>query len=210
MRSIALLPLLALLMAGCAPLGFGNGMTVAERSEALERTIGAKPGIASLSDVQDAAEAEVIGQGPRIASAQGWDSMSVSGSSTECGARTVRDGFKRVCIDGTAVVDERAIWWTCWIDYDQVGEIAILRDPLDDCWERGDRLVSLPDEEAVVVPLEPTVTPVQECGYEVKPGDGWIRIARSLGVDLDELYAVNDANADTPIHPGQCVNVPQG
>lgn len=40
-------------------------------------------------------------------------------------------------------------------------------------------------------------------GYEVKKGDGWYRIAKNLGIDVNELLALNNANLNTALHPGQ-------
>ena len=40
-------------------------------------------------------------------------------------------------------------------------------------------------------------------GYEVKKGDGWYRIAKSQGIDVNELLALNNATLDTMLHPGQ-------
>ena len=39
--------------------------------------------------------------------------------------------------------------------------------------------------------------------YEVKKGDGWYRIAKNLGVDVNELLKANNANLNTMLHPGQ-------
>ena len=39
--------------------------------------------------------------------------------------------------------------------------------------------------------------------YKVKAGDGWYRIAKNLGVDVNELLKANNATANTAIHPGQ-------
>ena len=40
-------------------------------------------------------------------------------------------------------------------------------------------------------------------GYEVKKGDGWYRIAKSQGIDVNELLALNNATLETMLHPGQ-------
>lgn len=40
-------------------------------------------------------------------------------------------------------------------------------------------------------------------GYEVKKGDGWYKIAKNLGVDVNELLKANNASLDTMLHPGQ-------
>ena len=40
-------------------------------------------------------------------------------------------------------------------------------------------------------------------GYEVKKGDGWYKIAKSQGIDVNELLALNNATLDTMLHPGQ-------
>ena len=39
--------------------------------------------------------------------------------------------------------------------------------------------------------------------YKVKTGDGWYRIAKNLGVDVNDLLKVNNATLKTVIHPGQ-------
>lgn len=39
--------------------------------------------------------------------------------------------------------------------------------------------------------------------YKVKAGDGWYRIAKNLGVDVNDLLKVNNATLKTVIHPGQ-------
>lgn len=39
--------------------------------------------------------------------------------------------------------------------------------------------------------------------YKVKAGDGWYRIAKNLGVDVNELLKANNATLNTAIHPGQ-------
>lgn len=40
-------------------------------------------------------------------------------------------------------------------------------------------------------------------GYEVKKGDGWYRIAKNLGVNVNELLKANNATLDTMLQPGQ-------
>lgn len=40
-------------------------------------------------------------------------------------------------------------------------------------------------------------------GYEVKKGDGWYRIAKNLGVNVNDLLKANNANIDTMLQPGQ-------
>lgn len=40
-------------------------------------------------------------------------------------------------------------------------------------------------------------------GYEVKKGDGWYKIAKNLGIDVNELLKANNASLDTMLHPGQ-------
>lgn len=40
-------------------------------------------------------------------------------------------------------------------------------------------------------------------GYEVKKGDGWYKIAKSQGIDVNELLALNNATLETMLHPGQ-------
>lgn len=39
--------------------------------------------------------------------------------------------------------------------------------------------------------------------YEVKKGDGWYKIAKNLGIDVNELLKLNNANLNTQLHPGQ-------
>ncbi len=46
--------------------------------------------------------------------------------------------------------------------------------------------------------------------YTVVAGDCWSCIATKLGVDFDDLLAVNGANADTLLVPGQKIKVPTG
>lgn len=40
-------------------------------------------------------------------------------------------------------------------------------------------------------------------GYKVKKGDGWYKIAKTLGVDVNELLKANNATLDTQLHPDQ-------
>jgi LysM repeat protein len=46
--------------------------------------------------------------------------------------------------------------------------------------------------------------------YEVQAGDYWIGIAEKLNVGLNELLAVNNANTDTLLTPGQTIAIPEG
>lgn len=39
--------------------------------------------------------------------------------------------------------------------------------------------------------------------YTVKKGDGWYKIAKNLGVNVNDLLKANNATLDTIIHPGQ-------
>lgn len=39
--------------------------------------------------------------------------------------------------------------------------------------------------------------------YEVKKGDGWYRIAKNLGVNVNDLLQANNAKLDTMLQPGQ-------
>lgn len=39
--------------------------------------------------------------------------------------------------------------------------------------------------------------------YKVKSGDSWYRIAKNLGVDVNDLLKANNATVNTAIHPGQ-------
>jgi LysM repeat protein len=78
-------------------------------------------------------------------------------------------------------------------------------------------------EAPVTEPVEPpattaTVTPQAEsltdarCGaeYEIVAGDFWIRIADGAGVEIADLFAVNDATSDTPLFPGRTICLPVG
>ena len=38
--------------------------------------------------------------------------------------------------------------------------------------------------------------------YEVKKGDGWYKIAKSLGVNVNDLLQANNAKLDTMLQPG--------
>lgn len=40
-------------------------------------------------------------------------------------------------------------------------------------------------------------------GYKVQKGDGWYRIAKNTGMDVNELLKLNNATLNTVIHPGQ-------
>lgn len=40
-------------------------------------------------------------------------------------------------------------------------------------------------------------------GYKVQKGDGWYKIAKNTGMDVNELLKLNNATLNTPIHPGQ-------
>lgn len=46
--------------------------------------------------------------------------------------------------------------------------------------------------------------------YTVKPGDYFERIARDLGVSIDDLLAVNGMKKSTVIHPGTKLKIPAG
>ena len=46
-------------------------------------------------------------------------------------------------------------------------------------------------------------------GYEVKKGDGWYKIAKNLGVNVNDLLKANNATIDTMIHPGQRLKNPK-
>ncbi len=50
------------------------------------------------------------------------------------------------------------------------------------------------------------------CGaeYEIVAGDFWIRLADGAGVDIADLFAVNDATSDTPLYPGRTICLPIG
>lgn len=39
--------------------------------------------------------------------------------------------------------------------------------------------------------------------YKVKSGDGWYKIAKNTGLDVNQLLKLNNANINTMIHPGQ-------
>ena len=53
---------------------------------------------------------------------------------------------------------------------------------------------------------------VDQCAvdYEVAAGDFWIRIADGSGTSLNELLALNDATASTPLYPGRSICLPAG
>lgn len=40
-------------------------------------------------------------------------------------------------------------------------------------------------------------------GYKVQKGDGWYKIAKNTGIDVNELLQLNNATLNTVIHPGQ-------
>lgn len=40
-------------------------------------------------------------------------------------------------------------------------------------------------------------------GYKVQKGDGWYKIAKNTGIDVNELLKLNNATLNTVIHPGQ-------
>lgn len=40
-------------------------------------------------------------------------------------------------------------------------------------------------------------------GYKVQKGDGWYKIAKNTGMDVNELLKLNNATLNTVIHPGQ-------
>jgi LysM repeat protein len=61
----------------------------------------------------------------------------------------------------------------------------------------------------VVVSGGGSVSPSGET-YEVQAGDYWIGIAEKLNVGLNELLAVNNANTDTLLTPGQTIAIPEG
>lgn len=42
--------------------------------------------------------------------------------------------------------------------------------------------------------------------YQVQSGDSWYKIAKRLNMDVNELFKLNNANANTMIHPGQQIN----
>ena len=78
-------------------------------------------------------------------------------------------------------------------------------------------------EAPVTEPVEPpattaTASPQSEsltdarCGsdYEIVAGDFWIRIADGAGIEIADLFAVNDATSDTPLFPGRTICLPVG
>ena len=78
-------------------------------------------------------------------------------------------------------------------------------------------------EARATEPAEPpvttaTATPQAEsltdarCGaeYEIVAGDFWILIADGAGVEIADLFAVNDATSDTPLFPGRTICLPVG
>lgn len=44
-------------------------------------------------------------------------------------------------------------------------------------------------------------------GYKVQKGDGWYKIAKNTGMDVNELLKLNNATLNTTIHPGQEIKV---
>ena len=44
--------------------------------------------------------------------------------------------------------------------------------------------------------------------YKVQKGDGWYRIAKRQGINVNDLLKANNANLDTIIHPGQMLKMP--
>jgi LysM repeat protein len=38
--------------------------------------------------------------------------------------------------------------------------------------------------------------------YIVKSGDGWYKIAKNTGINVNDLLKLNNANLNTAIHPG--------
>ena len=43
--------------------------------------------------------------------------------------------------------------------------------------------------------------------YKVKSGDGWYKIAKSTGVDVNQLLKLNNATLDTMLHPNQEIKI---
>jgi LysM repeat protein len=60
--------------------------------------------------------------------------------------------------------------------------------------------------------VEDTTTVVDRCTnvYTVVSGDSWTGIAREASVLVDALYTLNGSRADTVIHPGDAVCLPEG
>ena len=52
--------------------------------------------------------------------------------------------------------------------------------------------------------------PVCTSAYSIVSGDSWIRVANEASVPVEELYAVNNATAQTALFPGQSVCLPNG
>ena len=50
---------------------------------------------------------------------------------------------------------------------------------------------------------------VDDCGYEVRPNDGWSVIAKRIGMKMNDLLALNDKTVGDIIHPGDCVRTPK-
>ncbi len=76
----------------------------------------------------------------------------------------------------------------------------------------GDELIVPPGG---VVPNTPTIAPTAAPAatgalYTVKPGDYFKRIARDLGVSMDDLVAVNGMKKTSVIHPGMRLKIPVG
>jgi LysM repeat protein len=62
--------------------------------------------------------------------------------------------------------------------------------------------------DALAVPGAVNASPSRKSTYTVVAGDGWVAIARELGVHVDDLLAANAATKATMIHPGDVLNVP--
>ena len=43
--------------------------------------------------------------------------------------------------------------------------------------------------------------------YKVKSGDGWYRIAKNTGVDVNQLLKLNNATLKTALHPNQEIKI---
>lgn len=55
---------------------------------------------------------------------------------------------------------------------------------------------------------EPPKPPATAATVTVERGDGWIRVANRVGVDVDDLTKVNRSGTDVMLHPGDVLSIP--
>jgi LysM repeat protein len=67
---------------------------------------------------------------------------------------------------------------------------------------------SAPPAAVGAAPADPAATLSPDV-YEVQPGDYWYGIAKTLNVDVNALWAVNNADANTLLLPGKRLAVPK-